>query len=232
MISTLFFGSIGVLAETSDIQRRAYNVALREAGLRWSWNKDTYQRLLVSSGGKERLRMLADATNADLSDETINKIHARKTEIACEEVIKTKVPLRPGVSELIKFARKNNIKLGLVTGTYRQNIEAIAKAAGNELCLDDFVIVVTKEDVKNSADPSMTGYEYALKKVEALPDQVVAIEDSAVTVLSAFDAGIKVIATPGGLKKDQNFTAASLTVDNLASSEGNLRKDVLDMFQK
>ena len=36
----LFLGSIGVLAETSDIQRRAYNAALSEAGVPWEWNPD------------------------------------------------------------------------------------------------------------------------------------------------------------------------------------------------
>ncbi len=33
----ILLGSIGVVAETSDIQRRAYNTAFKEAGLDWVW---------------------------------------------------------------------------------------------------------------------------------------------------------------------------------------------------
>ena len=47
----LFLGSIGVLAETSDIQRRAYNAALSEAGVPWG------------------------VTDTELSDATIVEIH-------------------------------------------------------------------------------------------------------------------------------------------------------------
>ena len=35
----LMFGAIGALMETSDIQRRAYNQALKEAGLGWEWSR-------------------------------------------------------------------------------------------------------------------------------------------------------------------------------------------------
>ena len=146
MIETVLFGSIGVLAETSDIQR-AYNQAMVEAGIDWSWDRDTYRRLLTISGGQARLRLLADATNAQLSEDQIVGIHRRKTEIACSEISESKTPLRPGVAELVRWALGADKTLGLVTSTYRPNIDAIAKAAGSELSLDDFAVVLTTDDV-------------------------------------------------------------------------------------
>ena len=60
MIKTaLLFGSIGTVMETSDVQRRAYNQALKEAGLNWVWTREIYAELLSQSGGQERLAMLA-----------------------------------------------------------------------------------------------------------------------------------------------------------------------------
>ena len=56
--AAVLFGSIGSIVESSDIQRRAYNQALREAGLSWEWDLDTYAELLTQAGGKERLAML------------------------------------------------------------------------------------------------------------------------------------------------------------------------------
>ena len=49
-IEALFVGSIGVLAETSDIQRRAYNQALAEAGVDWHWDEEPSRDLLAGRG--------------------------------------------------------------------------------------------------------------------------------------------------------------------------------------
>ena len=48
--AAVLFGSIGSIVESSDIQRRAYNQALREAGLNWEWDRDTYAELLTQAG--------------------------------------------------------------------------------------------------------------------------------------------------------------------------------------
>ena len=93
----ILFGSIGAVAETSDIQRRAYNQSMSEHGLDWHWDEATYSELLEHAGGKDRLDLLSRATNSDLTPETIEKIHARKTEIACAEVREMKNALRPGI---------------------------------------------------------------------------------------------------------------------------------------
>ncbi|MEM8636840.1 MAG: haloacid dehalogenase, partial [Pseudomonadota bacterium] len=70
-IQNILIGSIGVLAETSDIQRRAYNQAFREAGLDWYWDKDTYKSLLLTSGGRKRLRRLSADQNQVLALDAI-----------------------------------------------------------------------------------------------------------------------------------------------------------------
>ena len=85
--TALIFGSIGTVMKTSDVQRRAYNQALKEAGLNWIWTREIYAELLSRSGGQERLSMLASATGTNLSTQQIKAIHARKTELACQELI-------------------------------------------------------------------------------------------------------------------------------------------------
>jgi beta-phosphoglucomutase-like phosphatase (HAD superfamily) len=37
-LQAVIFGSIGTIAETSDIQRQAFNLAFAEAGLDWNWD--------------------------------------------------------------------------------------------------------------------------------------------------------------------------------------------------
>ena len=55
MKKALLFGSIGVLTETSELQRRAYNKALILNDIEYTWNIGTYCELLKKPGGKKRL---------------------------------------------------------------------------------------------------------------------------------------------------------------------------------
>jgi phosphoglycolate phosphatase-like HAD superfamily hydrolase len=138
MKKAIFFGSIGAIMETSDIQRQAYNQALKEAGLPWHWNREVYADLLEQSGGKDRLTTLAAATGFDLSQDQINSIHARKMEIACAKIISTKPAPRPCVIALAQYAKTCGIRLGFVTTTYKPNIDAIFDALGDSLKREDF----------------------------------------------------------------------------------------------
>ena len=52
MKKALLFGSIGVLTETSELQRRAYNMALKLNDIEYTWNIGTYCELLKKPGGK------------------------------------------------------------------------------------------------------------------------------------------------------------------------------------
>ena len=54
-MNALLLGSIGVLAETSELQRRAYNTAFVAHGVDWHWNIATYCRHLATPGGQNRL---------------------------------------------------------------------------------------------------------------------------------------------------------------------------------
>lgn len=51
----LFFGSIGSIVETSDIQRKVFNEAFKRKNLNWIWTRKIYQKLLKKSGGKDRI---------------------------------------------------------------------------------------------------------------------------------------------------------------------------------
>ena len=113
----ILLGSIGVVAETSDIQRRAYNTAFKEAGLDWVWEVPVYKDLLLQNGGRDRLSRLGQKANIGLSEDAVVAIHARKTELACDEIEKLGVPLREGVDDLLVLAKKSALFLAFVTTT-------------------------------------------------------------------------------------------------------------------
>jgi len=74
----LLFGSIGVLTETSELQRKAYNTALELNNIEYTWNIGTYCELLKEPGGKKRLSSFGDKI---LSNEQVVKIHNDKQQI-------------------------------------------------------------------------------------------------------------------------------------------------------
>ncbi len=216
--AALFIGSIGVLAETSDIQRRAYNQALKEAGLDWQWDKDTYRDLLTDSGGVKRLTRLNAEKDANLSEEDISRIHARKTELACQEIVNEGVTLRPGVAELISEALKQGLKVALVTSTYQENIDAIAKAAGDALPLEKFSAVLTRDDA-DSSKPAPDVYLAALKRLSLDSSEVIAIEDSSPSLQAAKKAGIYTVVTPCKFTDQQDFSEADQQLTSLEGFE-------------
>lgn len=230
-VKALIFGSIGVVAETSDIQRRAYNAALAEAGVAWTWTPEIYRDLLKQSGGRDRLSQLASATGEPLGETVIERIHARKTEIACAELVESGVGLRPGVAELIAEAKRRGIMLAFVTTTYQANIEAIFTAAGPAFARADFAYVGSRDDVERGK-PAPDAYVNALEALGIAAEHAVAIEDTAVSVMSAKRAGIVTIATPGELSAGQDLWQADLVLDALADADGTVDARVVEMLDR
>ncbi|MEM7688991.1 MAG: HAD-IA family hydrolase [Pseudomonadota bacterium] len=228
-IKALLFGSIGAVAETSEIQREAYNRALANAGISWSWDRDTYSELLEQAGGKERLAMLARATGTPLSEEQIDAIHEDKTRIAGEIMRERGVTPRPGVTSLIEKAKADGIALGFVTTTYEPNIDAVFEAAGGALKREDFAYIGTRGDVE-AGKPAPDAYERALAHLNLQSDEAVAIEDTATSVMSAKRAGIHTVATPGELTSGQDFWQADKVVESLETTAGELRREVAQML--
>ena len=225
----LMFGAIGALMETSDIQRRAYNQALKEAGLRWEWSRGVYAELLNQSGGQERLSLLVAATGAGLSAAEIEAIHARKTVLACQEMVSRRVRLRPGVVELMALAKSRGMKLAFVTTTYQPNIDAIFEAAGDTLRADAFDYIASRSRVVHGK-PHPEAYLAALAHFGVGPDAALAIEDTAVSTMSAKRAGLQVVATPGEITSGQDFWQADLVAKSLLADDGALDARVVALL--
>ena len=229
MKQALLFGSIGAIMETSDIQRRAYNQALHEAGLPWTWDRRVYADLLEQSGGKDRLEMLAAATGFNLSQVQIDAIHARKMELACAEIVAKRVPPRSGVVTLVRLAKDRRMKLGFVTTTYQPNIDAIFSALSELVTPQYFDHIVDRDAVKHGK-PAPDAYLATLSALGIAADQALAIEDTALSVMSAKRAGITTIATPGEISASQDFWQADLTVPALADDKGVLDHRILELL--
>jgi HAD superfamily hydrolase (TIGR01509 family) len=229
-IKSIMFGSIGTIVETSDLQRGAYNDAMHEAGLSWKWDRATYSELLLQSGGKDRLAHLAAATSTTLPAAIIDQIHARKTQLACSRMAEQGVTARAGVLELIGLAKDRGLKLAFVTTTYQANIDAVFAALGKSVSVADFDFVASRDTV-TKGKPYPDVYLAALSAFALSPHEAIAIEDTAISAMSAKRAKIDVVVTPGALTSDQDLWQADLVLSALASGDV-LNASLMEMLDR
>jgi beta-phosphoglucomutase-like phosphatase (HAD superfamily) len=210
----LFFGAIGVLCETSELQRAAFNQAFREAGLNWSWSVEAYRDMLRRPGGARRVADFA-AERGETVDATA--LHARKSEIFQEMLRRLPMRLRPGVADTLVAARALDLPLGFVTTTDIANVEAVLDADELGPGRSAFRFVGHRDMVRDPK-PAPEIYEQALAALGLSGDEALAIEDSPESAAAALAAGIPCIAFPGAAHAGRDFGAVRETLDTLSPS--------------
>ena len=191
-MKALFFGSIGTIVETSEIQRQSFNLAFKDAGLNWYWNIATYCDLLREPGGKKRIRNYSSNT---LSENIVDLIHSKKEEYFEEFLSESLLP-RDGVTEIIDLCSKRKIKLGFITSTSLKNINSIKNALIGKLDFSFFDIITSIENVKNPK-PDSEVYTFALRELGLDKNDVYGIEDTKANQSAAIELGITCFLNPG-----------------------------------
>jgi HAD superfamily hydrolase (TIGR01509 family) len=118
----------------------------------------------------------------------------------------------PGVVDLVS-ALQGRAALGIVTGTSRENVEIVLKAADLD---SSFSPIVAKEDVRQ-IKPAPEAYRTALKRLKLSPGEAVALEDSPSGLASAKAAGIRTIAV-GHRRTSGGWIEGSPFLNNLEST--------------
>lgn len=229
-MKALLFGGIGTLAETSELQRSAFNQAFSDLGLYWRWDRGTYRELLSVTGGAARIRHFADANGIDLDDETVHALHDAKTRCYQNTLAQRGVPARPGVMRLIAEAKASGVSVAIASTTAENNIAELAQASA--LGIDVFDSIWHAERVSaNKPDPEV--YRSCLAELGVDAGDAIAIEDSNSGVRAAVAAGIPCLATPGRYTSNQDFSAAVSVVTDLGddSVQGKLVRGPIDLPQ-
>jgi len=208
----LFFGSIGSIVETSDLQRKSFNKAFNQSGLNWYWTKRKYENLLNKSGGEDRISRYAKKNKITVN---AKKLRSLKTKIFNNYLEKKELKLRPGVKGLVNFCIKNKIKLGFVTSTSSNNINSIFYCLRKSIKKNYFDFIGNSKLVKrNKPNPDI--YLIALKKLKLKPTECIAIEDSQESLDAAFKSKIKCLIFPGKFHANKKFLRAHKKVNRLS----------------
>lgn len=209
-LEALLFDVDGTLAETEEVHREAFNEAFVQAGLDLQWSKPLYDELLDVTGGKERMHYHVKReglSTSQFTPEVIAELHAQKTKIYVERILKGDIELRPGIEQLLMDARAADLRLAITTTTSRINIDRLLKATIGEHALAWFEVYSTGDRVTNKK-PHPEIYTLAIQDLKLAPTACLAIEDAPQGLASAVAAGVKTIVTKSAYSENKEFKGA------------------------
>ncbi len=211
----LLLGSISTVADTSELQRQAFNQAFEAHGLDWRWDQDQYRAMLSKSGGQARIAEYAQSLGQTVDAKAV---HETKSRIFQENLAAGGLAPRPGVVDSIKRVKSDGWKVGLVTTTSPGNVAALLGALSPHLRAGDFDVIVDSSSVERPK-PDKAAYTFALESLGEVPDGCIAVEDNVGGVQAAVAAGVTCIAFPNENTAGDDFTAAGRRVDRLDATE-------------
>lgn len=206
----ILFGSISTVADTSELQREAFNAAFAEHGLDWHWEQEDYRALLESSGGEQRI---ADQARERGVDVDAAAVHATKSRLFQERLGAADLQPRAGVAATIREAHDAGLKVGFVTSTSADNVAALLSAVAGAVPASEFDVIVDSSEVERPK-PAADAYARALEELGEQPGACVAIEDNLGGVEAARAAGVAVAAFPNENTASHDFGDARV-VDHL-----------------
>ena len=218
-LSAVLFDVGGTIAESEEIHRISFNEAFKEYGLSWYWDEAIYKELVIVGGGKERINYYIKRAWPEMLKQKnlsnyVNTLHKLKSQIYVEHLNEIKIQARPGVIRLLNELRTAKIRLAIVSDTLEQNLLNLFKK-GLDIDPTEWFEVIAHGDCVDYKKPSPDLYMWALEKLQLHPNSCLAIEDAPRGMLSAHEAGLKVIVTPSKYTKEEKFDLASLVVSDL-----------------
>ena len=220
VLKTVFWDVDGTLADTEmDGHRPAFNRAFVEQGLEWTWDPETYKRLLSIPGGILRMKTFAQEQGEVLSDAQFAQLRISKQRHYLDAVRAGAVSLRPGVERLLRELQARAIPQWIVTSSGGPSVSALLNTLfpGGD---HPFAGVISADDVSRHK-PNPDPYLKALACSHTDPDAALAFEDSTPGLLSARTAGLRCLLMPSPwdqeLHRYQNQAVAML--DHLGSAQ-------------
>ena len=190
----IYFDMDGVLLDSESVCDRCFDQAAIEQNI-----EDRKPIIEDARGmGKSSFIEFISKTYGDKIDTDLLWNRASELFHIVEETEGLK--LLPFVKEILEYL-KPNYKIALASSTRRSSVERQMKATG---IWDYFDVTVCGDDVENTK-PSPDIYLRAIEKLNLLPENCLAVEDSLNGIKSATCAGLKVIMVPDQVKPDKNM---------------------------
>lgn len=193
MAQTVIFDLDGTLLDTE----KYFKVFWRQAAEAFGYAMSEEQALSLRSLGRPFAPALLKQWFGEEFDYDAVREYRRK--IMAEHLLKEGLSLKTGATEALKWLSENGFRAAIATATPRDRAEKQLAETGILNYFDEIVSATQVERGKPAPDV----YLYACEKLYVKPCDTFAVEDSPNGILSASEAGMKVIMVPDLTKPDE-----------------------------
>lgn len=206
----VIFDMDGVLADTGPIHFQSWiKMANEDAGV--NFTKEFFEE----SFGQQSIPITRKLVGNNVEQALVEK-WANLKENYYREMVKDKLEPLPGVIELIRDLKKDNIKLAVGSSGPLENVELLLTSLKIKHYFD---VVITAEDVKNGK-PAPDVFLIAANRLNLKSEDCIVIEDAPVGIEAAKRAGMKTIGLTTTHKKEE-LLQADIIIEDLT----NIHKD-------
>jgi len=220
-LKAVLFDFNGTIVNDEEIHQQLIDEILLGENLRP--DPAEYQQLCLGKSDRACLKALLESRGRVVNDRYLQQLIDRKS-IAYQRQLQTqeKLPIYPGVEDLIYKLRLARLKMGVVSGALRGEIKLVLSRT--EL-LPHFAVIVAGDDITLSK-PEPDGYLLAVERLKQLHPELglevkdcLAIEDTPAGIEAAQRAGMQVVGVANTYPFHMLQRQANWTVDYLIELE-------------
>lgn len=182
----VIFDMDGLMFDSERVIQKSWDVVGPELGF-GKMGKDIYHTLGLNR--TEREQYFKKTYGEDFPFQRFQERYREEVRKYTEE---HGTPVKPGLYELLKVLKEQNVKMAVATSSSYENTEALLKETK---VYGYFQEIVTGNMVERSK-PAPDIYQKACERLNVRPERALALEDSYNGIRSAHAAGVKVIMIP------------------------------------
>ncbi|MCV3217265.1 HAD family phosphatase [Plectonema radiosum NIES-515] len=220
-LKAVLFDFNGVIINDESIHEQLIKQILIEENL--TLKKGELNQVCLGRSDRNCLRELLASRGRVVSENYLTVLLNRKATMYALEVEKReKLPLYAGLDDLIFQVRSRDLKLALVSGAIRKEIELVLE---HSKLVEQFKIIVAGDDIAKSK-PEPDGYVLAVERLNQeypelnlQPSECLAIEDTPDGIQAAKRAGMQVVGVANTYPFHMMQRLANWAVDYLSDLE-------------
>lgn len=215
----------GVIVESEELHRKAYNATWSAFDLGFEWSSPFYGELQNAvGGGRAKMQWYFDREGwpARASSETernalLDELVSAKTAIYLDR-ISHGVPARPGITRVIDEALSRGVPVAVASAANRAACHAVLAGTLGEERVGRLAFVLAGDDIARKK-PFPDIYAASVERLGVPGGACVVVEDSLIGVQAAVAAGLAVAVTYTAYTKDQDFTQAAAVFPSLGGPD-------------
>lgn len=215
-LKAVLFDFNGVIINDEPLHQQLIDQILIEENLRPKPGE--YRQVCLGRSDRACLTDLLTRRGRVVSETHLLQLIKRKAQAYQQELEKLELRLYPGLEDLIFQMRSRDLKLAVVSGAIRSEVELVLNRA---TLAEYFPVIVAGDDITTSK-PEPDGYLLAVERLNQQycdlnlqPSECLAIEDTLAGIQAAKRAGIQVVGVANTYPFHLLQRQANWTVDYL-----------------